>query len=309
MNNKTLGIAFGALLAIYLLLKLFSGNKERSFDPEVISVDTASVNEIIIHPPEGTAFSLKRTSSDWTVEQDGKQFEATRSSVTNLLANVLSIKAERVVSKNPDRWADYSVNDSLATRIQLLDGSKSLGDIMVGRFNFNQATRSGVSYFRATEEDEVYSAEGFLSMSLSQKFDNFRDKTLVSFAKDDVTRITLQDERGERAYSKIDNHWQDQTGNPIDSAEMVKYINTLSSVSGQDFADVNTDVGARLKTLMIEGNNMSGPIEVNLYQSLDAEEMFVLHSSLNQEGYFFCDSIGPFDRIFNKFDDPLNAGE
>ena len=34
MNNKTLAIVFGALLLVYLLTKVLSGNRERSFDPQ-----------------------------------------------------------------------------------------------------------------------------------------------------------------------------------------------------------------------------------------------------------------------------------
>ena len=311
INNKTLGIAFGILLLIYFLTKLVGGNKERSFDPQILSIDTSQVTKINVEPANNaTPFSLEKTGSGWSLMVDDKQFSATSSSVSGLLGNLQNVKAERVVSKNPARYQDYSVDDTTGTRIELHAGSKKLGDVMVGRFNFNQATRSGISYLRLTEEEPVYSVDGFLSMSLSQGSDNYRDKSITSINSEDVTRITLADGSNARSYSSVGTDWQDEAGNAIDSAKMVSYLNNIRTVSGVDFVvDPAAQMGAKINTLTIEGNNMDQPVEVNVYASQDTTHHFVVHSSTNQEGYFFSDSSAIYKRLITSFEDPRSTDE
>jgi hypothetical protein len=302
MNNKTLAIAFGALLLIYLLTKIFGGNKERSFDPQIINIDTASVNKVVVHPAGGEEmFTIEKTGSGWQLARGGQQYEGTPTSVTGLLANLSSVSADRVVSKNRERYKDYAVDDEAGTRIELYGGKNKLGDIVVGRFNFNQATRSGISYIKKYDEEEVYSVEGFLSMSLSQGFDNYRNKSVLTVNAADLTKISLEESGQTSAVMKPDSIWKDMAGASVDSTKMANYLSTLASVSGTAFVNSQADVGERLKTLKLEGNNMLTGVEINCYASRDTSHHFVIHSSDNQEGYFFSDSSGIYNRLFSKY--------
>ncbi len=302
MNNKTLGLVFGALLLIYLLTKLFGGNKERSFDPEIIAIDTAAIDKVVVHPAQGEeVFNIVKTGPEWQLQRGADQYQATSGSVGGLLSNLSSIKADRIVTKNADRYSDYAVDENGGTRLELYSGSKKEGDIVVGRFNFNQATRSGISYLKKYDEDEVYSVDGFLSMSLNQSFDNYRNKMITSLNADDITRVVLSESNLNMTMTRVDSVWRNDEGTPIDSAAAAQYINTLKSISGGTFITSQSDIGDRLKSLTIEGNNMAAPMDINCYQSQDTSQHFVIHSSGNQEGYFFSDSVGIYDRIFGKF--------
>ena len=309
INNKTLGIAFAALLLIYFLSKLLGGNKERSFDPQILSIDTTQVTKLIVDPAnDDPSFTLERTGSGWGLTKDGKTYGATATSVNSLMGNLIDVKAERVVSKNPDRHRDYSVDDTTGTRIEVIGGSKKLADVVVGRFNFNQATRSGISYIRLQDQPAVYSVDGFLSMSLSQGADNYRNKQITSLNSEDITRITLEATDAQKSYQLSGAEWQDESGDPIDSAKMVTYLNNIKSVMGITFADdPTTQMGDKVSTLRIEGNNMSGPLEVNVYTAQDTSQQFVVHSSANTEGYFYSDSSGVYKRLIGSFDDPRSS--
>ena len=311
INNKTLGIAFAALLLIYVLTKLLGGNKERSFDPQILSIDTTQVTKLMVDPANDEApFTLERTGSGWGLTKGGKNYGATATSVNSLMGNLINVKADRVVSKNPERHRDYSVDDTTGTRIEVFGGNKKLADVVVGRFNFNQATRSGISYIRLKDQPSVFSVDGFLSMSLSQGADNYRNKQITSVNSEDITRISLDATGVQRSYQKTGTVWQDESGNPIDSAKMVSYLNNIRSVMGVTFADdPSSQVGDKLNTLRIEGNNMSGPLEVNIYSAQDTSQQFVVHSSANTEGYFYSDSSGVYQRLVTSFDDPRSADE
>ncbi len=309
MNNKTLGIAFAALLLIYLGIKFLGGNKERSFDSEIFTVDTSAVNRIEIDPANESPFVLDRSSGKWTILRDGREYEATTTAVSGLLGNVQKIEVDRIVSKDPAHFADYSVNDSLGTMIKLYNGNSLLGDLTVGRFSFNQATRSGISYLRLTDEDEVYSSEGFLSMSLAQGLDGYRNKSILTLNGGDITRISQQ-ATDMTTLQKMGTAWQNDEGVTIDSTSMASYLSTLGSVMGSDFADeMAGQLGTPVNSLQFEGNNMTQPATVNVYMSPDTSRHFVIHSTMNPEAYFLSDSVGVYSRIFGKFHELTTTGE
>ncbi len=308
MNNKTLGIAFGVLLLIYLIIKFAGGNKERSFDPEILSVDTSQVNKISIAPANGSPFELVRSADGWILNVDGKTHEATTSSVKGLLANVGSVKADRVVSKNPDRFADYNANDSLGTLIELYNGSNLLGGVVVGRFSFNQATRNGISYLRPADKQEVYSVDGFLSMSLSQDHNSYRNKEILALNRDDLTRISISALGENHTLSKMGDDWQRGDGQNMDSTQMAGYINTLGSVNGATFLeDPSLGVGPEIGEVVFEGNNIPQPIKISIYTAQDTTQDFVVHSSANEDAYFFSDSSGVYNRIVEKLVDLISS--
>jgi len=301
MNNKTLAMVFGGLLVIYFLTKLFSGSKERSFDPQIVAIDTSKVDMITVKPASEAAFTLKRAGSSWSVERDGMDYEATNTSVSSLLSNLVSINAERVVSKNPERLKDYAVDEETGTFIKVMSGGKLLSDLIVGRFNFNQATRSGTSYVKKADEPEVFAVEGFMSMSLSQGMDNYRNKEVARLNATDLTNLTMEENGQTISMMRPDSVWRYSDGMQVDSLAVSGYVTGLGSVNGAKFAQGKAAAGSRVSSLQISGNNMGAPVSIECYTSIDTSHHFVIHSSANQEGYFYSDSSGIYDRIFGKF--------
>ncbi len=302
MNNRTLAIIFAALVGIYLLSKLFGGNRDRSFDPVIIAMDTSAIEKIIVRPANNAVeFSLEKDNGAWKLIAGGKIYSATTASVNSLLATLVEVKAERIVSKNPEKQADYGVDQVAGTELELHSSKGVEEHIVVGRFSFNQATRSGISYLKDKDSDAVYAVDGFLSMSLTQGSDNYRDKTVTQLSTTDVTKITLTEGDSEFQYLKSDAGWTMETGESADSAKMVSYLNNLRTVTGTTFAELEAQRGESLQQLEVDGNNMAGPVVIDCYESVDTSHHFVIHSSINPEADFFSDSSGIYNRIFDGF--------
>ena len=304
MKNQTLIVILGALLLIYLGTRFFGSDRERSFNPEIVDLDTSGVTRVVITPKDTASdpFTLQRTGNQWTVSNESESYSATSASIGSLLSNLINIKAERIVTKNPENWSDYDVDENSATRIQVYTGDQLSTDILIGRFNFNQMNRSGNSYVRPASESNVYSVDGFLSMSLSQNMDSYRNKNITRLSKEDLTRIRMQTADLEAYYQRDSSGWIDETGISVDSAEMESYLNTIQTVNGVTFADeFIPEEGVLLSQLMIEGNNMEVPIRIDCFASPDTLHDFVIRSSINDEGYFTSDSSGIYNRLFGKF--------
>jgi hypothetical protein len=306
MNNKTLLYIFVALLAIYMINKVLSKPKERSFDPNIVFVDTAKVDEIRLFPKaeSGAEIILRKQSSEWSASKGTFKVNAPGSSIQSILTQLSNIKAKRIVSKSPDKWTEYEVDDENGSKVEVFSAGKKIESFIVGAFKFDQANRSASSYVRKDGSDEVYIVDGFLSMQFNQGFDAFRDKKLLELSKEDIRELTLSRAGQENVgYQKIEDIWYYAGMEKVDSASMAQYLNGLASVFGSEFADDFQPSGLKPEqSLMITGNNMLEPVIVDCYRTLDAEKPFVLHNKQNQDSWFSSDSTGVFDRIFGEID-------
>lgn len=294
MKNKTLWIVFAALFAVFLLSKMFNKKSVRSFNTDIIQIDTAAVDKIIFHNADQSAqFELFKSGVQWKVKNNTTEAEALSGAVTSLLSNLNSIKAQRPVAKSQDKWAEYEVGDAKGKRIELLNGNKTLEDLVIGRFNFNQQTRSAKSYIRKSNDDNVYAIDGFLSMSISQSMDAFRNKTVIDIPSAEISSIQLESERGTQQFRK-ENYWINQDGTVQDSAAMVGFVNRLARVNGSSFYDNQLSTSAPIKQMTVTGSTGQSTV-VSCYSSDDG---FIIHSSQNPNAYFKSDSTGIFKTMF-----------
>ena len=306
MNNKVLFGIFALLVIAFLASKTCKGDRKGNFDSSIVAVDTAQIDQIIITPKEGGGepFSLQKEDGKWMANQGSLKVPATSSAMKAMLERFVKVDAKRVVSKSPDKFSTYEVEEGKATRIQANAGKKSLADFLVGSFKFDQATRSASSYMRKSGQNEVYVVDGFLSMSFNQSFDNFRDKTLISLNQSDITRIALNSNGEERLLQNLPEGWHFNGMEKMDSTEMASYLSSISNISGSDFIEnFNPSEQNKIAELNIGANNIMNPVILEAYQTQDSLKPFVVHSSLNPDAYFSSDSIGVFQRIFGKLQD------
>ncbi len=142
LNTKTLIILLVVLGLIYLISKL-TEREERTFKSEMVSIDTAVVTKMIIHPKlgdQGKEVSFTKTGAEWKLESDGKSYKPDPTSVKNILSELVRMKSERVAATEEAKWKEFEVTDSTATRIMLYNDSKLLADLYVGKFNYVSAT-------------------------------------------------------------------------------------------------------------------------------------------------------------------------
>lgn len=303
MNNKILLGVFALLLVLYLASKMFGGNKKSSFDPQVIMIDTSTVDRIVIHPKgnPGESFSLEKSEGKWMGKKGALEVEAIEGAVTSLKNQMTNIRAKRIVSKTPDKWAGYEVDETSGTRVEVFGNGKSIEDFIVGAFKYDQTTQAASSYIRRTDEDEVYVVDGFLSMQFNQQFDNFRNKDVLALNQDDITKLNFTEDGAQISVQKSDGSWYYGGMEEIDSTLMMGYLGGLSSVKGGEFLDGFDPSSTQiLYELDIEANNLMGSLKVRAYQNTNNEFQYVIHSTLNPDAYFLSDSTGIYDRIFGK---------
>ena len=160
--------------------------------------------------------------------------------VQNIFNEILSLKPQSLAAVKESKWNEFDLTDSLATRIKFLNSKgRVLADLLLGKFSYKQVTNrsgypggnnvEGISYVRLNGHKEVYGVDGFLAFSISGKFSDWRDKSLIRCRKQDILKVTFTFP-GDSSYtlSKKDSDWfaGDQKA---DSTAVSNYFNLVGS--------------------------------------------------------------------------------
>ncbi len=309
-NNKTLIIILVVLGGILLLLQYNNRKKESTLKRDLVDIDTAKVTAIYLYPQseKGKELVFRRTDKGWRIKEDDKDAPVETPTVRNLLSTVLRIKPQQLVAVGEESWAEYHVNDSLATRLKIKEGNKTTLDLYIGKFsverpsgnnpyqNYNRNV-TGKSYVRAAGDKEVYAVEGFLPMMFNQGFAAWRDGRFLKLFRNDIQKITYTypADSGFVLHNDTTGWGWKVDNEPVDSAAVAHYLSVLSNRRYSKFADGYTPPAQPDYQMTIEGKNFK-PAVIKVYR--DNKYHLVVHSSQNPESYFADDDSMVFKLLF-----------
>lgn len=298
-NNKTLGIIFIALLAIIFFRKMVNQPEVRSFREVLVAVDTAAVSKIILTKGTENKIELLKENGAWTASSNGKTFPATNNSIQGVLSSIVTIKPQQLISKKREKWADYELDEATGKKVEIYSNGKLLDSFYAGRFNFNQQSRSAKTYFRKADEDDVYSVDGFLSMTFDKKLDDFRNKKLFDgLQKEQIKSIAFDSKGGNRKVNFTNGQWMNEMNQPLDSTKVENYISRLINRSGSEFDDTFVENLELLEANIQLRSETETPLaELKIYNEVGKTKPFVFSSSLNEGVYFRSDSSGLFQNL------------
>lgn len=310
-KSGALIIILAVLMIIYLLVR-YSGSDDRTFRDKILSFDAKTITEILINDPKNPQgpVNLKKTGDNWTVSIGGRDYTADTNSVNSILGNLSELRTKRYAGKGKDVWAKYELTDSAAIQVTLKESEKTVAEILVGKFAYNQPKGQQqqmqsrqqkadmTTYVRLADEKEVYATEGYLKMSVSGNVDAYRYRSLVNVKPADITRITVNEPGNRSVIENQDGKWL-INGMMADSTEMAKYSSTISRLSGTKFADLQSLTSVPSHSVMIEGNNFN-PVEIQAYPAADTNIGYIITSSANPGSNFNGKEGGLFKKIWEN---------
>jgi len=310
-NSGILIIILAVLMIIYLIVR-YSGSDDRTFRDKILSFDEKTITEILINDPKNLQgpVNLKKTGDNWTVSIGGRDYTADTNNVNSILGNLSELPTKRYAGKGKDVWVKYELTDSAAILVTLKESEKTVAEILVGKFAYNQPKgqqrqmQSGqqkadmTTYVRLADEKEVYATEGYLKMSVSGKVDAYRYRGLVNVKPADITRITVNEPGNRSVIENQDGKWL-INGIMADSTKMAKYSSTISRLNGTKFVDLDVLPSMASHSVTIEGNNFY-PVEINAYPAADTNIGYIITSSANPGSNFNGKEGGLFKKIWEN---------
>ncbi len=294
-SNKQLLLVLVGLVVLYMLSFAFGGGKSGSFQKILATVDTAQVTQIVVTAPKAAQpISLNRAGNAWQLTPEGgKTVPADRSAVQSALKELVRLEATQLVSKSPDSWAEYQLDDATGTRIKVIGGADPL-EIVVGRFEYKQMSGGMTSYVRFADKDEVYLVKGFFDALFNREANAWRNKTLLSGSAADWMNLTFA-YPGEpfQLLKGMDNVWRLPDSTEVDQAQLKSYLSGISNLTGTTFSD-EKPAGAPL--MRVEVANATGQaISLNAYPK---DSTFVIQSTANPDSYFDGSAGDLFEKVF-----------
>lgn len=295
---KLIGI-LAVLVLIYFGLRFFKQNgRSSSFRETIVEIDTAKVTAMAIEK-QGKSFEVTKSQEGWQVSlEGGKKVEATNSSVKSAFNTLLDISPSRIATKDPDKWKDYQV-DSTGTRIRIYEGDKNTLDLIIGRFGVH-GRQQFHTFVRLFDENEVYAANDFMSISFPSDPDGFRNSRFLRLESDSVTQIVFQ-------YPSDSSFILERQGDiwmigsqQADSAQVADYLRDLRYASNTNFVD-DVDPGILISPDFQLEIKMSGDEEDIVIKAFPhGTYEYILHSSYNPNNYFSDKNL--FEEIFRSSD-------
>ncbi|HEY9124329.1 MAG TPA: DUF4340 domain-containing protein [Bacteroidales bacterium] len=307
INNKTLLIVLAGLIIVFVLVKWYQKTQtESTLNTALVKIDTTKVSRIAIYPVAENRQEIlfSKIGKDWKVSKGNITAEVDENVINNLIITLSEIKVKSLVAKNKDKWDDFKVSDTTATRVKVFEGNDVVADLMIGRFTYQQSQNPyggmygggviGSTYVRPADEDEVYAVDGFLTFTFNQQFTAFRKQTLARFETNKIEKITFKYPADSSYTLELkDKKWF--IGDKMaDSAKVASYISALSYKNASSFVDNQSALNAPAWLVRVEGKDMQ---PVSIEASSDGSK-FIINSTQNPKSYFESAKNKLFDEIF-----------
>lgn len=303
ISSQKLLIIFVILLVLAaIFIYIDSTSEVRTFKKNIVDIDTAKVTSISIYPKSTNHKEVRlfKQGNNWMVQlENNKTAPAEESKLKNLLTQLAGIKTSSVAGQDESKWAEYQV-DTSGTRVKIFEGSDNTLDIILGKFSYQQQTRSMSTFVRVRGDDNIYEVANFMGFSFNQKPDAFRNNYIINDDMNNWKSISYT-YPADSSFTLV----KDTTGHWIinnvrtDSAKTVNFLRTLSHLTGNEFVDnpEQSLLGKANYSLTILSSANGGQAET-IDVSAFGDVQLIINSSQNPESYFNGSSNSLKEKIF-----------
>jgi Domain of unknown function (DUF4340) len=309
-NKRLVYIMAGLLLLLLLTLVVKIPKQAATLKSSLFSIDTSKVAKVILYPrgKNQKPVEFRRVKDSWTVQQEKIVSAVERGAAQNMLTEAVNIKPQSLAGNNEAIWDEFNLSDTSAIRVKFMGkGDRVLADILIGKFTYKQVNDPsmyggnnvrGTSYVRLKGEKEVYAVDGFLSLSFSGSFNDWRDKTFIVSNPNDITGFKFVYGADSSFTLAHDGSAWKIDGLAADSAKTADFLTNMAFLRGSNIRDNYVPENNPDFQLIATADNLSA-FTVKCWKSAGKDEYF-LNSSRNPDVYFKSSADGLFYSVFKN---------
>jgi len=312
----------GLLAAVIVLAglggALYWSNRKQKADAAKPASDTTATTKILSIPDDQIqSVKLHKTGAEATVLQKGsdgkwqiaepKPQRADQETVKSLVSTLGTLNADKVVEDKAADLSAYGLNaPSLDVTITKKDGKSQ--DFLVG----DDTPTGGGSYAKLSGDPHVYTVASFVKTSIDKTPNDLRDKRLLTFDQDKLTRVELQPAGGSAIeFGKNNqNDWQILKPKPLraDGSQVEELIRKLkdakmdATISDEDAKKAAAAYASGAKVATVSVADSSGPETLEIRK--DKDKTYYAKSSAVDGIYKVTADLG--DGLDKKVDDFRN---
>ena len=209
---KFRGLLIAAVLLAALSGVLWWSNKKKAAEetkpdtsatPRLVDIPQTQVTKVSITHKGSPAVVLEKTGGQWKITAP-EQYGADQDTVNSLLSSLNPLNADKLVEDHPSDLAQFGLKDpSLTVAVTTTSGRTTT--ILAG----DDLPTGGSSYAQLEGGAKVYTIPSYAKSGLDKTVNDLRDKRLLTFDSDKITRVDLAAKGKTVEFGKNNqNEWQ-----------------------------------------------------------------------------------------------------
>lgn len=286
LSIKALWILVVLLVGVVVFIMLNDQKKPKSTLPQLIlSVDSNALDRISVNPAMSAPYELVKKDGKWKLKLDNQQLvDIEESTLEAAITKVSNTKPKRVITRKEENWSAYEVDELKGIKVSFYGGTESLGDLVIGKFDFNQQQRTMSNYVRLADKHDVYLIEDPLSFDWNKEPTGWRNKKVVSLSANNISKLVVSGETNVSLVKEGDT-WK-SLAEPMDSVAIQQLMGQFTNVTSDLFID-DLDVSQLISpNTVIELYATGENVTISIYH-VDGRD--VLHSTANPSSLFLFD--------------------
>ncbi len=233
MKNRNI-LLLGALVVLVGIYWFMQKSKPVvETDRPFMSADSAKVDLVRIEALDETVELVKEGDKWWMNKP--VRYPAAEKNVQTAVQKLKEMKKLAMITEKPDRYADFQVGDSGATRVTIGQGGKST-TFLIGKTGPSMQT----TYARLANSKEVWEIAGNHASTFKKRSKDWRDKTITSVDMSAITKVVIEYPQQTVTAALVDTTWKITSGNQqfdADKSLVERLTRMISNISAVDFAD------------------------------------------------------------------------
>lgn len=174
-----------------------------STNPKLVDIPDKDVRSIDLKKKDGSVVTLDRQGGKWNITAPS-QYKADADAVSSVLSSLSPVSADNVVEDKAGDLARYGLNTpSLSVTVHRTNGKSD--EIQFG----DDVPAGSLVYARVNAGPKVYAVASSVKSSLDKSANDLRDKRLLTFDTNKLTRLELASAKSDIEFGKNgQNEWQ-----------------------------------------------------------------------------------------------------
>ena len=285
--------------------KADAGKPPSDAPPKILTIPDDQFKQIQLVKKGGETTTIAKADGKWQILQP-KPLGADQDSVTSLVSSLSSLASDRVIDDKPSDYSTYGLT-SPAEQITITRKDGKVQTLLVG----DDTPTGSDAYAKADNDARVFTIASYVKTSLDKTSKDLRDKRLLTFNSDKLTRVYLTAKGPGVEFGKNNqNEWQILKPRPLradglqvdDLVRKLKDAKMDTSVSEEDAkkAIAGFSTGTRIAQAAVTDATGTQQIEVRK----DKDKNYYARSSAVEGIYKVTADIG--DGLDKGMDDFRN---